>query len=86
MTDKDEAAMGHDDKNLKDGNLSLEELTIEESFEALEDILGLMEDDKTGLEETFSLYERGLKLIKNVSSSIDRVEKKIQILEEEEQP
>ena len=43
-----------------------------------------MEDDDTGLEETFGLYEKGLRLIKNVSSSIDRVEKKITILEEEE--
>ena len=60
------------------------ELSIEKSFDELEKILSRMEDDETGLEETFGLYEKGLKLIKNVSSSIDRVEKKITILEEEE--
>ena len=58
------------------------ELTIEESFARLEEILRRMEDDASGLEETFSLYEEGLKLVRNVSGSIDKVEKKIRILEE----
>lgn len=63
---------------------SNKEFSIEESFDELEKILSRMEDDETGLEETFGLYEKGLRLIKNVSSSIERVEKKITILEEEE--
>ena len=63
---------------------SNKELSIEESFDELEKIFSRMEDEETGLEETFGLYEKGLRLIKNVSSSIDRVEKKITILEEEE--
>ena len=59
------------------------ELTIEESLARLDEILKSMEDDSTGLEETFRLYEEGLKLVRNASSSIDRVEKKLRILVEE---
>lgn len=60
------------------------ELTIEESFSKLEEILGKMEDDETGLEESFKLYEEGIGLVKKVSESIDKVEKRIKILSEEE--
>ena len=61
-----------------------EEMTIEESFDRLDEILGKMEDEQTGLEESFRLYEEGLKLIRRAEAGIDRVEKKIRILNEEE--
>lgn len=60
------------------------DLTIEESFEKLEEILAKMEDEETGLEESFRLYEEGLKLVKNAADSIDKVEKQIMILSEED--
>ncbi|MCI5792289.1 MAG: exodeoxyribonuclease VII small subunit [Lachnospiraceae bacterium] len=60
------------------------ELTIEESFSKLQEILDKMEDDETGLEESFKLYEEGIGLVKKVSESIDKVEKRIKILSEEE--
>ena len=61
-----------------------DELTIEESFERLDAILEKMEDEETGLEDSFRLYEEGLKLIRRAEAGIDRVEKKIRILNEEE--
>ena len=61
-----------------------EEMTIEESFDRLDEILEKMEDEQTGLEESFRLYEEGLKLIRRAEAGIDRVEKKIRILNEEE--
>lgn len=61
-----------------------DELTIEESFERLDAILEKMEDEETGLEESFRLYEEGLKLIRRAEAGIDRVEKKIRILNDEE--
>ena len=60
-------------------------LTIEESFARLDEILEQMEDEGTGLEDSFRLYEEGLKLIRNAESGIDKVEKKIRILNEEEE-
>lgn len=59
---------------------SKNELSIEESFKRLEEILERMEDEDIGLEESFKLYEEGLLLAKNVNAGIDRVEKRMEIL------
>ncbi len=61
-----------------------ENMTIEESFGRLDEILEKMEDEETGLEDSFRFYEEGLKLIRHAEAGIDRVEKKIRILNEEE--
>ena len=60
-------------------------LSIEESFARLDEILEKMEDEETGLEDSFRLYEEGLRLIRHAESGIDQVEKKIRILNEGEE-
>lgn len=60
------------------------ELTIEECLDKLDVLLEDMENSDTGLEETFKLYEQGLKLIKRAESGIDKVEKQLKILDGEE--
>ena len=57
------------------------EMTIEESFARLEGMVKALDSDERTLEESFKLYEEGMKLIKDVSGRIDLVEKKIRILE-----
>ena len=57
------------------------EMTIEESFARLEGMVKVLDSDEITLEESFKLYEEGMKLIKDVSGRIDLVEKKIRILE-----
>ena len=57
------------------------EMTIEESFARLEGMVKALDSDEITLEESFKLYEEGMKLIKDVSGRIDLVEKKIKILE-----
>lgn len=59
-----------------------EERTLEEEFQELEQVLEVMEQEVT-LEESFRLYHRGIDLLKACSDKIDRVEKQIQILDEE---
>lgn len=59
-----------------------EERTLEEEFQELEQVLETMEQEVT-LEESFRLYHRGIDLLKACSDKIDRVEKQIQILDEE---
>ena len=59
-------------------------LSIEESLKQIDEILNRMEAKETGLEESFRLYERGLKLIKDAEAGIDKIEKEIRILNEEE--
>ncbi len=66
------------------GETVKKKLSIEESLERIDNILEKMESEDTGLEETFRLYEQGLKLIKDAESNIDKVEKQIRILDEEE--
>lgn len=56
------------------------EMTIEESFAALDDMVKKLERDKISLEESFRLYEEGMKLVKDVSGRIELVEKKMQII------
>jgi len=61
-----------------------EKLSIEESFEKLEEILEEMEKEDTGLEASFRLYEKGIRLLKDAEDNIEKVEKQIRVLNREE--
>lgn len=52
-------------------------ITIEESLERLEEIVSKMENPEVSLEESFQLYENGIKELKECSEKIDTVEKKV---------
>ncbi len=58
--------------------------TIEDSINELEELVDRLEDDATTLEDSFKIYEQGIKMVKSINSRIDKVEKKLQILDEEE--
>lgn len=60
-------------------------LSLEESFERLNDILQALQSGELTLEESFQKYEEGMKLIKNCSDAIDKVEKKLIVLDGSEQ-
>ena len=60
-------------------------VSLEESFEQLETIIEQMKTGDMTLEDSFKKYEEGMKLIKNCSNSIDRVEKKLIVLENGEE-
>lgn len=60
-------------------------IILEESFEQLETIIAELENGDMTLEDSFKKYEEGMKLIKNCSNSIDRVEKKLIVLENGEE-
>ena len=60
-------------------------VSLEESFEQLETIREQMKTGDMTLEDSFKKYEEGMKLIKNCSNSIDRVEKKLIVLENGEE-
>lgn len=61
-----------------------EKLTIEETFALLEEILAQMEKRDISLEESFACYEKGMKLVKACNDKIDKVEKQIIVLSEEQ--
>ena len=56
---------------------------IEEAFERLNGILTKMDEPGVSLEESFRLYEQGMKLVKYCNETIDTVEKKVRMLSAE---
>lgn len=59
-------------------------MNIEESFKEIEDIIEKLENKEISLEEAFVYYEKGVALIKECNQSIDKVQKQIIKLQEEE--
>lgn len=59
-----------------------ERLSIEENFTLLDELLKRLEGDELTLEESFETYAKGLELVRQCRESIDKVEKKVLILEE----
>nr|WP_314461485.1 exodeoxyribonuclease VII small subunit [uncultured Clostridium sp.] len=58
------------------------ERTIEETLKDLEELVKKLESGESSLEESFEYYETGMKLVKSCNDKIDKVEKKIIVLEE----
>ena len=64
----------------------LAELSVEDAFGQLEQLISRMEEPGISLEESFACYERGVQLIRHCNDRIDRVEKKVQMLRGEGRP
>lgn len=58
-------------------------MTLNEMFEELDDVMEKMGEEKVSLEESFLLYNKGMELLKACNDKIDKVEKKVQVLDEE---
>ena len=59
-------------------------ITIEESFASLDAIIEELQNGDLTLEESFQKYEEGMQLIKNCNTAIDKVEKKLEVINGEE--
>lgn len=57
-----------------------DEMSIEETFEAIDGLIGKLEDGEDSLEESFRDYEEGIRLIKSCSEKIEKIERQIQVL------
>ncbi|SFR67497.1 exodeoxyribonuclease VII small subunit [Anaeromicropila populeti] len=60
------------------------EKSLEDSFAELDEIITKLEQGDLTLEESFQLYNDGMKLLKKCNDSIDKVEKKLIVLSERE--
>ena len=58
------------------------EIKLEEAFAKLDEILNELESPDISLEESFQVYEEGMKLIRRCNETIDRVEKSVLKLNE----
>ncbi len=56
------------------------EAGLEELFLEIEDILKQMEDQKITLEDSFLLYEKGMKKLRQCNGKIEQVEKKMLVI------
>ncbi len=53
---------------------NFEELTLEEAFEQLDELIEKMEDSELPLEESFELYKNGVSLVEVCNKKIEKVE------------
>lgn len=60
----------------------INDFSLEESFEKIEELMEQMSDPDVSLEESFDKYKLGMDLLKHCSEKIDNVEKQIKILSE----
>ncbi|HBA96744.1 MAG TPA: exodeoxyribonuclease VII small subunit [Lachnospiraceae bacterium] len=66
--------------------MAAKKMTLEQSFECLNDIIDQLQGGELTLEESFKKYEEGMKLVKNCSEAIDKVEKKLIVIDRQKQP
>ena len=63
--------------------MAKEEKTLEEVFAELENVIGEMEKPDVSLEDSFRLYHKGMDMLKSCHEKIDKIEKKMLILDDE---
>ena len=61
----------------------LEKLSIEEAFEKLNQIIGNLDKEEISLEESFQLYQEGVRLLQHCNAKVDMVEKQIIVLNQD---
>lgn len=63
--------------------MAKKEFVLEEAFEKLETIIEELEKPDISLDNSFQLYQDGMKLLKACNDSVDKVEKELIILGED---
>lgn len=58
-------------------------MSIEEQLQQIEQIASELESGNMGLEEALEKYEEGVRLVRGCASQIDRVQKRIRVIETE---
>lgn len=59
------------------------QLTLEEALKNLEETVTKLQSDEISLEESFQVYQQGMEYVKFCSQTIDQVEKKVLVLNQE---
>ena len=59
------------------------DLSIEDIYDKLDGLIEQMDSDEISLEDSFKLYNEGLMLVKECNEKIEKVEKDIEVLENE---
>ena len=59
------------------------EISLEEAFTGLQETIENLEKDDITLEQSFQEYQKGMLLVKKCNEIIDKVEKKVLVLNED---
>ena len=59
---------------------SIDELTYEDAYAELENIVASLENEQRSLDESMALYERGQALVKHCAKILDKAELKVKQL------
>ena len=65
--------------------MAAKKMSLEECFEGLDDIIVDLQSGELSLEDSFKKYEEGMKLIKKCTETINKVEKKLIVVENEQE-
>ncbi len=60
-----------------------EKLNLEEAFQKLEQTVEALEQEDISLEQSFQIYKEGMELLRKCNQTIDQVEKKVLVLNED---
>ncbi len=55
---------------------------LEEMFQDLEHVITALEGDEVSLEQSFRLYHKGMEMIRICNESIETIEKKVQVIDQ----
>ena len=55
-------------------------MTLEETFEKIDEVMEKLSDDSIPLEESFTIYKAGMELLGKCQKTIDDIEKKVEEL------
>lgn len=61
----------------------MEPFRLETAFDQIEQLLQKLQEGEVSLEESFRLYEQGVKLLQKCNENIDHVEKQMLQIDEE---
>ncbi|MBC8313568.1 MAG: exodeoxyribonuclease VII small subunit [Candidatus Cloacimonetes bacterium] len=61
----------------------MSEIKFEKALNRLQEIVDLMESENLDIEKSLEYYEEGVKLVKNCSDKLRKIENKISLLSEE---
>ena len=64
-------------------NDKTKEFSLEEAFIQLDETVLRLEQEDISLEESFAEYQKGMELLKQCNEAIDKVEKKVLVLNEQ---
>jgi len=67
-----------------DPNPSIEEMTYEQAFRAIEAVVAALETEKQSLDEAMLLFERGQALVRRCMELLDKAELKVRQLSGDE--